>query len=259
MIKRLGFISFAFATVLAGCNAIPDSGSSRQSTIGSWIVSNPGAFSVAGLNFPGDDDGWRISCRITMTSGAFSVGDATRQIVQLEDYGPILSPRDGPGDADREWQLLLNSFPDWNFSMSTSLLSGGALEIKDYEALAAGSGAPAGEVGASLLLKYNPTGDDPTEIDWIQFLYTDAPLGMDPPLRIDNEGAAGQSPFYNRGGGTASDAGFYDLPSRTIRQQPIHWHADLFVTEELAPVAGRRTVQIWGGISWGWYTQDAAL
>jgi hypothetical protein len=217
-----------------------------------YLVSDPGAFSVAGLTFPGVDDGWNVQCQINMSTDSFLAPDGSPQIVVLDQYGEILGPLQSPNEQD--FQLLVNEFPDWNFRESPLQLADNSIQIKDYEALAAGSGAPAGNVGASLLLQYNPTGVDPTEIDWIQFVSTNAPLGTDPPLVLDNAGADGMSPFYNRGGGTAGDTGFFDIPSRFVQNDPIQWHADLFVAQEVAPENGHRTVVIWGGVSWGWQT-----
>jgi hypothetical protein len=217
-----------------------------------YLVADPGAWSVAGLRFPGLDDGWNVQCRINMASNSYFAPDGLPQIAVLHDYGEILGPLQSPNEQD--YQLLVNEFPDWNFSESPLQLADNSIQIKDYEALAAGSGAPAGDVGASLLLRYNPTGVDPTQIDWIQFVSTNAPLGSDPPLIIDNAGANGMSPFYNRGGGTASDTGFVDIPSRFIQNNPIEWHADLFVAQEVPNPGGPTTVVIWGGVSWGWQT-----
>ena len=216
-----------------------------------YLVADPGAFSVAGLNFPGLDDGWNVQCRINMSTDSYWAPDGSPQIAVLHHYGEILGPLQSPNEQD--FQLLVNEFPDWNFSESPLQLADNSIQIKDYEALAAGSGAPAGDVGASLLLQYNPTGVDPTQIDWIQFVSTNAPLGSDPPLIIDNVGANGMSPFYNRGGGTAGDTGFFDIPSRFIQNDPIEWHADLFVAQEV-PSPGAKNVVIWGGVSWGWQT-----
>jgi len=217
-----------------------------------YLVADPGAFSVAGLTFPGLDDGWNVQCQINMSTGSYLAPDGSPQVAVLDQYGEILGPLQSPNEQD--FQLLVNEFPDWCFRESPLQLADNSIQIKDYEALAPGSGAPAGDVGASLLLQYNPTGVDPTQIDWIQFVSTDAPLGTDPPLVIDNAGADGMSPFYNRGGGTAGNTGFFDIPSRFIQNNPIHWHADLFVAQELAPENGHRSVIIWGGVSWGWQT-----
>jgi hypothetical protein len=217
-----------------------------------YLVADPGAFSIAGLRFPGMDDGWNVQCRINMATDSFLAPDGSPQIVVLDQYGQILGPLQSPNEQD--FQLLVNQFPDWNFRESPLQLADNSIQIKDYEALADGSGAPASNVGASLLLRYNPTGVDPTQIDWIQFVSTNAPLRNDASLTLDNAGADGMSPYYNRGGGTANDTGFFDIPSRSIQNNPIQWHADLFVTQEVAPENGHRTVVIWGGISWGWQT-----
>ena len=217
-----------------------------------YLTADPGAFSVAGLTFPGLDDGWNVQCQINMSTGSYLAPDGSPQVAVLDQYGEVLGPLQSPNEQD--FQLLVNEFPDWNFKESPLQLADNSIQIKDYEALASGSGAPAGDVGASLLLQYNPTGVDPTQIDWIQFVSTDAPLGNDPPLVIDNAGADGMSPFYNRGGGTAGNTGFFDIPSRFIQNNSIQWHADLFVAQEGAPENGHRTVTIWGGISWGWQT-----
>jgi hypothetical protein len=206
-----------------------------------YLVSAPGAFSVAGLDFPGLDDGWNVQCQINMSTGQFFAPDGSPQIANLDQYGEILGPTQSPNEQD--FQLLVNEFPGWNFIESPVQLADNSLQIKDYEALAPGSGAPAGNVGASLLLQYIPSGVDPANIDWIQSA-----------LILDNAAANGASPFYNRGGCTADDTGFYDLPSRFITNDPIQWRADLFVAQELAPCNGVRNVVIWGGVSWGWHT-----
>jgi hypothetical protein len=222
-----------------------------------YLISAPGALSVAGIDFPGFDGGWNVQCQINTSTGPFIGPGGSPQVASLDPSTEILGPCQSPNEQD--FQLLVNEFPSWSFRESSVQLAENSLQIKDYEALAPGNGAPAGSVGAALLLQYVPTGADPTTIEWVQFVSTNAPLGNDPPLIIDNAAARGAAPYYNMGGGTADDTGFYDLPCRFMSNDPIQWQADVFVAQEVTTDSGVPTLVIWGGVSWGWHTERTVV
>ena len=113
-------------------------------------------------------------------------------------------------------------------------------------------------VGASITLKYNPLGSDPTvssdsRLFWIQRVRTNHAIypGDEHGInenRLDDVRENSTDPYYSS---IRSSYTFADTPYRTDWENDHTWDAELYLAEQRAE-DGIKKVTIYNGVTWGW-------
>jgi hypothetical protein len=166
-----------------------------------------------------------------------------------------LQPLTAIASGSFDFGLAYASYPAAFWTFNTAGSASGDIGVTDYDATWRSASGGGGLLSAT----YTNSTDVPAgrQLQWMQIISTNAPLGgaaspyIDPQPNDDNlpfYWTTAELPAYTSGPSLA----FFDFATRNTSRlastDPITWNADLFLVDW----NGGTTVNVYDGLRWGW-------